>query len=256
MHAAAPGTVTFAHPADAVDNACRRKIRSRQQIDQFVDRGSGIAQQRETGIHHFAEVVRRNVGRHANRNPRRTVDQQVRNTRRHDQRLFLRAVVVGPEVDRLLVDVGEQLVPDTRHAHFGVTHRGGVVAVDRTEVALPIDQHVAQRKILRHAHNGVVDRRVAVRMVLTDDIADDPRRFLVRLVPVIRQLVHGKQHAPMHRLEAVACVGQRAPDDHAHGIVEIRPTHLVFEADRECFFGESFHLLSAGDATSAGMSSS
>ena len=30
--------------------------------------------------------------------------------------------------------------------HFGVTHRRGVVAVDRAEVALAVDQHVAQRK--------------------------------------------------------------------------------------------------------------
>ena len=39
-------------------------------------------------------------------------------------------------------NVGEQLVPDFRHADFGVPHRRGVVAVDRTEIALPIDKHV------------------------------------------------------------------------------------------------------------------
>jgi hypothetical protein len=56
----------------------------------------------------------------------------------------------------------------------------------------------------------------------------------------------------MHRLETVARVRQGTPDNDAHGIVEIRTTHLVFEADGQGFFGESFHLLSAVDATSAG----
>src|SRR5882762_11099609 len=35
----------------------------------------------------------------------------------------------------------------------------------------------------------------------------------------------------MHRLQAVADIRQRAPDDHAHRIVEIRSAHLVFDVD-------------------------
>ena len=44
----------------------------------------------------------------------------------------------------------------------------------------------------------------------------------------------------MHGLQAVAHVGQRAPDDDAHGIVEIGLPHLVFEIDGQnfaCDFG-------------------
>jgi hypothetical protein len=158
-HPPAPGPITFADTGNAVDDAGRRKIGSRHDGDQFVDRHLRVAQQGQTGVHHLTEVVRRNVRRHAYRDTRRTVDQQVRNARRHDQRLLLRAVVVGPEIDRFLVDIGQQLVADSRHAHFGVAHRRRIVAVYRAEVALPVDQHVAQGKILRHAHDRVVDRR-------------------------------------------------------------------------------------------------
>jgi hypothetical protein len=35
----------------------------------------------------------------------------------------------------------------------------------------------------------------------------------------------------MDGLEAVADVGQGAADDHRHGIVEIRPLHLLFNVD-------------------------
>jgi hypothetical protein len=52
---------------------------------------------------------------------------------------------------------------------------------------------------------------VAVRVVLADDVADDTRRLLVGAVPVVGQFVHREQHAPMHRLEAVAHIGERPP---------------------------------------------
>jgi hypothetical protein len=77
-----------------------------------------------------------------------------------------------------------------------------------------------------------------VRVVLADHVADDARALLVRAVPVVVQLVHREQHAPVHRLEAVARIGQGAPDDHAHRVVEVRAPHLLFEADGEGFLGE------------------
>ena len=117
------------------------------------------------------------------------------------------------------------------------------VAVDRAEVALAVDQRVAHREILRHAHQGVVGRGVAVRVVLTEHVADDARAFHVRAVPDVVRLVHGEQHAAVHRLQAVAHIRQRAPDDHAHRVIEIGAAHLFFEADREGFFGELIHWL-------------
>ena len=45
-------------------------------------------------------------------------------------------------------------------------------------------------------------------------------------------LVHGVEDAALHRLEAVADVGQRASDDDAHGVVEVGLAHLVLDAAR------------------------
>ena len=67
-------------------------------------------------------------------------------------------------------------------ARFGVTHRRRRIAVDRTEIALAVDQRHAHREVLRHADHGVVDRLVAVRMILTDDVADDAGGLDVLLV--------------------------------------------------------------------------
>ena len=117
-------------------------------------------------------------------------------------------VVVGLEIDGVLVDVVEQRLRDLGQAGFGVAHRGRRIAVDRAEIALPVDQRHAHGEILRHAHQRVVDRLVAVRMVFTDDVADGARRLVVRLVPLEPVLVHRVENAPMHRLEAVARIRQ------------------------------------------------
>ncbi len=241
-HAAATGQVAVAHAGNAVNQSGRREIRRRDDGDQFFDRRLGLAKQGQAGIDHLIEVVRRDVGRHAHGDAGGTVVQQIRDARRQDQRFLLGTVVVGPEIDGFLVDVEQQFMADARHAHFRVAHRRRVVAIHRAEVALAVDQHVAQRKILRHAHDGVVHRRIAVRVVLADHVADDARRLLVGLVPVVGKLVHGEKHAPMHGFQAIAHVRQRPADDHAHGVVEVRVTHLLFEADRQGFFGERCHL--------------
>ena len=58
-------------------------------------------------------------------------------------------------------------------ARLGVALGGGRVVVDVAEVALRVDERVAERERLRHADEGVVDRLVAVRVVLPHHVADD-----------------------------------------------------------------------------------
>ncbi len=200
-----------------------------------------VVDQRQTGVGHLGQVVRRNIGGHAHRDAGRAVDQQVGQACRQDLGLTLRLIVVGDEIDRFLVDVGQQLMGDLGHAHFGVTHGRGGVAVDGTEVALAVDQHVAQGEGLGHAHDGVVDRGIAVRVVFTDDVTDHAGRLLVGLVPVVAQLAHGVEHAAVHRLEAVPHIRQGPADDYAHGVIQIGLLHLLLDIDREDLFGKLGH---------------
>ena len=139
----------------------------------------------------------------------------------------LRAVVVLAEVDRVLVEIVQQVLRDLGQPAFGVAHRRRAIAVDRAEVALAVDQRHAQRPVLGHAHQGVVDGEVAVRVVLAHHLADDTRALDVLPVPVDAEFAHAEQDAPVHGLEAVADVGQRARHDHAHGVIEIAALHLV-----------------------------
>ncbi|MPM67170.1 hypothetical protein SDC9_114087 [bioreactor metagenome] len=239
---AATGLVAFANTHHAVDQTGRREVRRRNQLDQVIDGNRRVFQQGQAAAHHFAQVVRRDVGRHTDSNTGRAVDQQVRNARRQNRWLQLLAIVVRLEVDRFLVDIGRQVGRNALQAALRVTHGRRIVAVDGTEVTLTINQCVAQREILRHADQRIVDRRIAVRVVLTHDLADDAGTFDEGTVPDVVRLVHGVQHAAMHRLQAVARVRQRPADDHAHRVIEIGTPHLVFEADRQCFFGELVHV--------------
>ena len=91
-----------------------------------------------------------------------------------------------------------------------------------------------------------------MRVVLTDDVADDARGLLVGAVPVVAELAHRMQHAAVHGLQPVAHVGQRAADDDAHRVVEIRLPHLVFEIDREDFLTDGHYVFPTGLAKKFG----
>ena len=122
-----------------------------------------VGDQVERGVAKFGDVVRRNRGRHADRDALRAVGEQVRERGGQDDRLLLVALIILAEIDRVLVDALEQQARDLGHARFGVAIGGGVIAVDVAEIALPVDQRIARGEILREAHHRVIDRLVAVR---------------------------------------------------------------------------------------------
>ena len=239
--AAAAGAVALAHALGAVDDPRGREIRRGHVLDQLIDSDFRIAEKRETGGDDFRQVVRWDVGRHPDRDSRRAVDQQIGQSRRQYRRLALLAVVVGHEVDRFLVDVCQHLGGDLVQPALGVAIRRRRISVDRAEIALAVDERVAQRKVLHHPHQRFVGGRVAVRVVLPQHVADDPCALHVGAVPDRVCFVHGEEHAAMHRLQAVPDVRQGPANDHAHRVIEVGMPHFGFQADRKGFFSELLH---------------
>ena len=176
--------------------------------------------------------MRRNVRRHADGDAAGAVDQQIGETRRQNRRLVLLAVVIGLEVDGAFVKIFEQRERRLCEPGLGVAHRRRRIVVDRSEIALPVDERQPHRKGLRHAHKRVVDRRVAMRMIFTHHVADDARRLHIGLIGRVAVLVHREQNAPMHGLQPVTHVRQRARHDHAHRVIEIAALHLVGDRNR------------------------
>ena len=96
--------------ADALppqDDAAGRKIRARDDVDKFVDRQRWIIDQRGARIDHLAEIVRRDVCGHADRNAASAIDQKVRKFGRKNRGLLVGAVEVCLKIDGVLVDVVE-----------------------------------------------------------------------------------------------------------------------------------------------------
>ena len=241
INAAPAGAVSLHDPGTAVDDAGGGEIRTLDVFHQVVRRQAVVVDQRQAAVDHLAHVVGRDIGGHAHGDAGGAVDQQVGHPRRHDVGNALGAVVVVHIVDGFLVQIGQQLVGDLGHAHFGVTHGGGGVAVDGTEVALPVHQHVAQGERLGHADNGVVHSGIAVGVIFTNYITHHTGGLFIGFIPVVAELVHGEQHAAVHRLEAVAHIRQSPAHDHAHGVIQVRLSEFVLDVDGSNFFGEVRH---------------
>ena len=180
----------------------------------------------------FAQVVRRNAGGHADGDALGAVHQQVRDPRGQDDRLDGVAGVVGDEVDGLLVDVLQHRHGQRGEPALGVAHRRRRVVARRAEVALRVDQRVAQRPRLRHAHEGVVEGRVTVRVVVAHHVAHDAPALDEVAVGSEPGVVHAVEDLAVHRLQPVTHVGQRPSHDHRHRIVDVAALHLRLDVHR------------------------
>ena len=221
IDAAAPGAIGLDDARPAVDDGSGGKVGAGDVLHQLVDGQLRVLHQRQATTHHFGEVVGRDIGGHTHGDAGGAVDQQVGYPGGQHMGDALGAVVVVDEIHRFLIQVGQQRVGDFAHAYLCVTHGRGGIAVYGAEVALAVNQHVAHRKRLGHAHNRVIDRGVAVGVVFTDHVPHHPRGLLVSLVPVVAEFIHGVQDPAVNRFQAVPHVRQGAPDDHAHGVIKV-----------------------------------
>ena len=231
-HAAAAREQRLPHPVVAVDQAARGEVGPFHILEQLLAFDLRIVDVGAAGVHHLAQVVGRHVGGHADGDAARAVHQQQRDLGRKHRGFGDRVVEVERPVDGLLLDVGHHLVGDLLHAGLGVTHGRGRVAVHRTEVTLSVHQRIAHRPLLGQTHHGVVDRRVAVGMELTEDVADDTGRLSGGFVRGEVELgAHIVEDAPVHGFQTVAHVGQGPGHDDRHRIVDVGRLHLLFDVD-------------------------
>ena len=229
---AAAGLVGVADAVEPDDLAAGGQVRAGDEAHQVVERCLGVGDQVAQRLDDLDEVVGGDVGGHADRDAGRPVDQQVRDRRGQDHRLGLAGVVVGLEVDGVLVDRGGHRDRSRRHPALGVAHGGGGV-VGRAEVAVAVDGRQAHRPVLGHPDERVVDGTVAVRVEATHDLADDAGALDVAAVGPQPHLVHRVEDAALHRLQPVAGVGQGARVDDGVGVLQERRLHLVADVGVE-----------------------
>ena len=189
------------------------------------------------GLGHLAKVVGRHVRGHAHGNAGGAVDKQVRDERRKDRRFVAQAVESGGEVDGFLVDLGDHVHGGGGELALGVAV-GGRWVVEGAEVSLRGDERLAAAEVLAHADEGFVDRAVAVRVVFTHRVTDDAGTLAEVAVGADALLEHRVQDAPLHRLKAVANVGDGAGGDDRERVGEEALAHLVGYGNIDDFRGE------------------
>ena len=111
-------------------------------MHQVVGRRLRVVDEVDRGVDHLAEVVGRDVGGHADRDPLAAVDEEVGEPGRQDEGLVLFVGVVTAHVDRALVDAVEHLHRQLRQAALGVA-RGGRGKIGRAVVPVTINQWMA-----------------------------------------------------------------------------------------------------------------
>ena len=202
-------------------------------LHELVDRRLRILQQADSRVNHLAEVVRRNVGRHADADAGGAVDQQLREASGQHRRFRLGFVEVRNHVDGLFLDVAEHLLGEPLHATLRVAAGRRRVAVDVAEVALTLNQRVAHRKVLRQPDQRIVDRHIAVRVVLTHHFTDDTGALHRRVGFAQPKLPHRVKNPAVHRLQTVANIRNRPADVDAQRILQICSMHNIFNIDRK-----------------------
>ena len=228
---AAPAGVGIHNALPAQNIAASGEIWSLHDLQDFRQPGFRMADQQNCRLDDLRQVVRRNIGRHAHCDAGGAVDQQVGHAGGENFRFVFALVVIGAEVDGFLVDIFQQSRGNLRKTRFGVPHGRRRITVHRSEVALPIHQRIAHAEGLRHTDQGVVDRRIAVRVVFAEDFADNLGALTGGPVGRQTHFVHAVKNAAMDWFETVANIGQRASHNHAHSVIEVRAFHLIFDVD-------------------------
>ena len=197
-----------------------------------------VIDERHGRANDLPEVVRRDVGRHADRDAHAAVHQQLGNTRREHHGLGGRSVVVRSEGDCVPIDLGDHLEGQGLKARLGVAHGGWGVAVEGAEVAGSVDERRAQRERLSEPHHRVVDALVAVGVIAGHDGAHDggalPKPGGGAQVQV---RVHCVENASLDRLQAVADIGQGPGSDDGQRVVQIPFTSRPSEGDSSWWIG-------------------
>ena len=202
--------------------ATGREVRRGDVLHDFVVGEQRVGKEGAAGGDDFAQVVRQEVGRHADGDTAAAVQEDVWQPGRQARGFLQGAIEVGDPGDGALFEFGKQGFGVAGQAAFGVAHGGEGFGVVRTApVALPVHQRIAVGEVLRHQHHRFVAGDVAVRVVFADDVADGARGFFVFGLVRKAELAHGVDDAALHGFEAVADMRQGAVEDDVHGVVEV-----------------------------------
>ena len=121
--------------------------------------------------------MRWNIRRHTDGDTHGAIQKQLRKLSWKNGRFLVHAIEVRNEINGILFDIQKHFLGNRRKLRFRITIRSRSISVHGTEVSLPPNERVSQRKILRHTDHRIVHRRITMRMILSQHFTDHGRRF-------------------------------------------------------------------------------
>ena len=140
--AATASQIGVADAGDAHDCSCGWEVRPLDVLHQSLWRDVTVVDVGDRRVDDLGQVVRRNVGRHADSDAGRPIDEKVREPRGKNCWLLARRVVGSREIDGVCVKVAEKFRSETVEAGLCVTHGSCRVTVNVAEVSLAVNQWV------------------------------------------------------------------------------------------------------------------
>ena len=188
--ASASSLVSLLHTRQTIDISTRREVRSLDILHQSVYVDVRIVDICTASVNHLTQVVCRNIGGHTHGNTVTAVHQEVRYLCRHHRRLHKGVVKVRLHVYSVLLQVVHNVLTHLRESTLRITHGSRRVAVHRAEVTLTVYEHVSHIPVLTHTHQCTVNRRVAMRVILTQHLTYYAGTFLVRVRACVSYAKH------------------------------------------------------------------
>ena len=141
------------------DNTAGREIRTFDILHQFLRRYPVVIHIGFNALDDLAQIVRGNAGCHTDRDTFCSVDQEIRHSERQHHRFLLCLIEVRHEIDDIFFHISERrFLRKSGQTRLGITHCCGSIPLDRTEIAVTVDQDLSLFEILRHHDQGIIDR--------------------------------------------------------------------------------------------------
>ena len=133
-------------------------------------------------INDLGWIVRRHISCHTYGDTGCTVDQQIWQSGRKDQRFLLAFIKVWSKWDKLFVQIIQHCHSARREACLRITHGSSTVTVDRAKVTMAVNKWDWERILFCHMYQCVIDRTVAMWMIFTHGITDNTRALSMWLI--------------------------------------------------------------------------
>ena len=166
----------------AIDDTARREVGSFDDIHQIVEFDMRIIDHRDSAVDNFGEIMGGDVRRETHCDTRCAVDEQVRKSTGQHIGFFQGIVEIQAVGNGIFFKIAEHLLRDGSETRLGITHRSRAIAVDRAEIAVPVNETFAHIERLRESDQSVVNGGVAVGMIFAKAFAYDPGTFFMRLI--------------------------------------------------------------------------